>query len=112
MRATSRVILSTLAVASLLSGCSIYRNKGRDQFEARAGGNVKTEIGVSRAPAHMDAQKDVQLNEDSESCWVQEAREALWSTPVGSSLVVQRLNESEISVCLSEFAKNGEEHHE
>lgn len=110
MRATSRVILSTLAVSTLLSGCSIYRNKGRDQFEARAGGNVKTEIGVSRAP------EDVQLQDNSESCWVQDAREALWSTPVGSSLEVRRINGTEISVCLTEnsgeIAKNGDVIHE
>lgn len=106
MRTTSRVILFSIAATALLSGCSIYRNKGRDQFEARAGGNVKTEIGVARAP------EDVQLREDSESCWVQDAGEALWSTPVGSSLHVRRMNASQISVCLTEIAKNGDEHHE
>lgn len=91
-----------MVVGTLTSGCSIYRNKGRDQFEARAVGNVKTEVGVSRAP------EDLQLTEDSESCWVQDASEALWSTPVGSNLIVERLNESQISVCLQDRdEKNG-----
>lgn len=93
MATIARVILLTALLSSLTS-CSVYRNKGRDQFEARAAGQVKTNIGTAAVPT-----EDVQLREDTASCWIQEANEPLWSTPVGSSLEVRRLNESQISVC-------------
>lgn len=93
-RLFSILVLSTTIL--VISSCSIYRNKGRDQFESRSTGNIRTDIGVSQT------QPEPIFEEKADSCWVQNMNEALWTVPTGSTLDVHKIDETRISVCVSE----------
>lgn len=80
----------------LCSGCSIYKSKGRDQFESRAPGNVETNVGA----AVNGQQSELSVNEDFSSCWIQNQDEPLWATPKGSSLQIRSINDKKMAVCL------------
>lgn len=92
MKLLSRLVLLSFFLLGQ-GACSIYRNKGRDQFEARASGNVKTEIGSALSPNSQDP-------EDFSSCWVQSMNEPLWSFPADSRLHIRHLQNDQMAVCL------------
>lgn len=111
MRPASGLLSIILIAGFVLSGCSVYRNKGRDQFEKRSAGNVKSEIGISGGSAD---ESELLVDEDFSSCWIQGRDEALWSAPEGSSLRIRSLNDKNMAVCLEtkhQETDNNDKHH-
>lgn len=100
MRLTSWITrllqLGTIGVFAIASqGCNIYQSQGRKAFETNAPGRVQTNIGTASLPNSLPKKLDV-----TENCWNQPATEALWNSKTESPLIVQKLNENQITVCL------------
>ncbi len=88
---------SILWIPLCLSGCSVYQSQGRKNFENYAPGRVQTNVGVSAIIAGAEPKKLI----TSTTCWTQPRHQALWNHgEAGSTLVVQNINDDQITVCL------------
>lgn len=103
MASVARVLLFFSLLIGL-SACSLYRNKGRDQFEQRSQGQVRGEIGVSAALSH-DPQ-------DFSNCWIQNKDEALWSPPNDIAFEIHSINDRQMSVCPALTDTDEDQHHD
>ena len=86
LRSGAFVFLTSLLV---FSGCSVYKSSGRKSFESKASGNLQSGIQTSD-----------QALLDSNVCWNQPASDPLWHVDAESHLIVSKLSDDEIQVCL------------
>lgn len=81
--------LSLVLIFFSLSACQVYESQGRKDFESKA-----RELSLSSA-------SDATLSSEG-LCWSQPAMDPLWQAPSHfESLLIRRLSEEEIEVCLN-----------
>lgn len=82
--------------ALICSACSVYKSTGRKSFESKASGQTSA---ASNAGVETP-QTEFTKSDEKETCWSQLASEPLWEIDDHTPLIVTKLNDDEIQVCL------------
>jgi hypothetical protein len=88
-----RVLLGLILV--FVTACSVYKSSGRNSFESKTPGNLRTSSLASGA-----ALEDEGVSAHADTCWNQPSQEPLWHIDPNVSLSVSPLNNEEIQVCI------------
>lgn len=81
----------------LLPGCSIYKSTGRENFEDRAPDKINSAT---------VAATESRIQDESDLCWNQSAKDPIWNLDQiyadgqDHQLIVRRLQDSEIQICV------------
>lgn len=89
-----RPLTFAILTALVVTGCSVYENQGRKSFEADSSGRT-----LSLASLDMH---------EPETCWTQNANEALWQINDNNSLSVKKISHDKIQVCMEPQHQNEE----
>jgi hypothetical protein len=91
-----RPLFLFFTAALICSACSVYKSTGRKSFESKASGQISAASGAGVESLKTESAE----HEENETCWSQLASEPLWEIDDHTPLIVTKLNDDEIQVCL------------